>query len=273
MRHGLTRTIAAGTALIMLIAIAIEAPSAAALDVNKIFICKKKRRATNPQAGEIRFVRQQIKCKRGEARLRLSELFGSGPQGAPGPQGIPGVDGTTGANGADGATGAGGATGANGATGATGPAGPTGATGETGATGTNGATGTAGSTGATGATGTGATGATGPQGPTGPNGATGAPGATGATGPAGIDTSTYEHLTESSSSLSTTTRSQTVNCTSGNEVLGGGGEVTGAGSSDVVLESTFPPSVQAWRAIAKENPATDQDWILTVYIICVDITP
>jgi hypothetical protein len=130
----------------------------------------------------------------------------AGATGATGLQGSTGLQGGTGATGLIGATGAAGGAGDEGATGATGNQGSTGATGFTGATGGAGVEGATGATGETGATG--AIGSTGATGATGPVGATGAAGGAGSQGATGLG---YDVTSSSSFTLSTGSKTFTVN--------------------------------------------------------------
>jgi len=129
-----------------------------------------------------------------------------GSTGATGLQGSTGLQGGTGATGLTGSTGAGGTIGAQGSTGATGLQGATGATGFTGATGGAGVEGATGATGLQGATG--AIGSTGATGATGPAGATGAAGGAGSQGATGLG---YDVTSASSFTLSTGSKTFTVN--------------------------------------------------------------
>ena len=129
-----------------------------------------------------------------------------GATGATGLQGSTGLQGGTGATGEIGATGAAGGAGAEGSTGATGQQGATGATGFTGATGGAGVEGATGATGQQGATG--AIGSTGATGATGPAGATGSAGGAGSQGATGLG---YDVTSSSSFTLSTGSKTFTVN--------------------------------------------------------------
>ena len=199
---------------------------------------KKNAAGTTTPIGTVRIVPKPTRCKKTERLLDFQEAGSSGtigPQGPIGPNGPDGPDGVTGADGADGDDGA------------------TGATGTTGVSGTTGA----GVTGPTGPTGSGTAG---PAGPTGPTGETVLEG--------------WEIQTEDSSNNPNPSKGATVNCTVGNEVLGGGVQIVAdsqALKDDIVLNELAPGSNQTWHVDARERLGTvTGDWGVTVYIVCAN---
>ena len=163
-----------------------------------------------------------------------------GSAGPSGPKGDSGAKGDTGAQGPQGDRGEQGPSGLAGATGAVGPAGPAGADGAVGPQGPKGDAGAAGSAGPAGPKGdTGAAGPKGDAGATGPQGPAGPAGPQGPAGANGIDGSTIVSV---AASVTSGSKTFTVNCPAGDFALSGGYDIQGSVTASYRSNSSGHPS-------------------------------
>ena len=126
-------------------------------------------------------------------------------------------------------------------------------------TGTNGANGTNGASRSNGAGG-----AIGPQGPQGPQGPKGDKGDKGDTGAPGVNGVSGQHVVQAVYSSQTGRKTFSVDCPTGEVVLGGG--ASGSGNSDMV--SSYPSSATSWTvSMNKANGGYDA----TVYAVCAAV--
>lgn len=99
-------------------------------------------------------------------------------------------------------------------------------------------------------------------------------------GPAGQDgVSGYERVYKESTSNSTGSKTESVFCPSGKMALGGGagvyGPFVGGGQlivDGVALVQSHPFNEYGWGARADELVPTDDDWHLSVWVICADVS-
>jgi hypothetical protein len=99
------------------------------------------------------------------------------------------------------------------------------------------------------------------QGPRGPQGAAGAPGVSG-----------YQLITESVPATATATKTHTVTCPAGKQVLGGGARiVTGEGA--VVLDEAYPKTATTFYAETRTIGGAAVNHGLDVSVVCANVAP
>ena len=119
---------------------------------------------------------------------------------------------------------------------------------------------------------TGQTGPAGPQGSQGVQGPQGIPGIRGIQGPPGV--SGYEQVVSAFTAIDSSAKAQGANCSAGNEVLGGGFQVSPA-------FTPFPAFVwfsaqtdnDTWSVQAVDNPDSATPWAIAAFAICANMIP
>ena len=95
--------------------------------------------------------------------------------------------------------------------------------------------------------------------------------------PAGDYLNDIRMVTETSASDSTSPKTVTANCASGEEIVGGGANIEGgAAPENIVLQDSHPDqsdpgdAFDSWVAVAVETDADAGNWTLTTYALCAD---